>query len=221
MIHPRDPVRARRVPCLRLGAVAVAGLALGAGYLRWYRPWQLRWGATDEEVARPMPGDAVVSHPTFDATRAVTVAAPPECIYPWLVQVGVGRAGWYSYDLLDNLGRPSAETILPEHQQVRVGDIVPMSPDGRQGMKVLDYRSDEFLLWWDDVGDSTWVWGLYPHEGATRLVTRVRMRYRWSKPSIVFALVVEFADLVMMRKAMLGIRRRAESLVAERQGAQA
>lgn len=197
----------------RLRARGVLGsLALVATcYMRWYRPWQLRWGATEEEIRRAMPGDEVVQRPSFDATRAVTVAAPPECIYPWLVQIGVGRAGWYSYDLLDNLGRRSAEVILPEHQRLEIGGIVPMSPDGRQGMKVLDYRPNEWLLWWDGAGDSTWVWGLYPQGGTTRLVTRVRMRYRWSSPTILFAMLVEFFDLMMMRKALLGIKRRAEA----------
>ena len=90
-----------------LGSVA----ALAASYCRWVRPWQLTWGSTAAEVARAMPGDDVVDRPSFIATRAVTVAAPPENIYPWLVQMGVGRAGWYSYDLLDNLGRRSAERL--------------------------------------------------------------------------------------------------------------
>lgn len=187
---------------------------LATGYMRWYRPWQLRWGSTEEEARRAMPGDEVVQHPSFDATRAVTIAAPRDCIYPWLVQIGVGRAGWYSYDLLDNLGRRSAEVILPEHQRLNIGDIVPMSPDGRQGMKVLDYHPDEWLLWWDGAGNSTWVWGLHPQEGTTRLVTRVRMRYHWSSPTILFALLVEFFDLIMMRKALLGIKRRAETASA-------
>src|SRR2546430_14943412 len=75
------------------------GLAvLGAGafgvYLRFIRPWQLRWGATDEEVARAMSGDDVVKRPTFNATRAVTIQARPEEIWPWLVQIGITRAGW-------------------------------------------------------------------------------------------------------------------------------
>lgn len=81
-----------------------------------------------------MSGDDVVKHPTFNATRAVTIRARPEEIWPWLVQIGVTRAGWYSYDWLDNLGKPSAQRILPQFQQVAVGDVVPLSPDGKQGM---------------------------------------------------------------------------------------
>ena len=98
-------------------AVAALGAIVLGVYLRFIRPWQLRWGATDEEVARAMPGDDVVKHPTFNATRAVTIQARPEQIWPWLVQIGVTpRAGWYSYDWLDNLGIPSAERIVPEWQ---------------------------------------------------------------------------------------------------------
>jgi hypothetical protein len=84
-------------------------------YLSIIRPWQLRRGATDEEIKRSMPGDDIVGKPTFDATRAVTIDAPAEKIYPWIVQMGVTRAGWYSYDRLDNLGMRSAEIILPEY----------------------------------------------------------------------------------------------------------
>jgi hypothetical protein len=85
--------------------VAAAAVVL---YVRYVRPWQLTWGATAEEVSRSLPGDDLVARPTFNATRAITIAAPPERIWPWLVQTGLTRAGWYSYDLLDNLGRQSA-----------------------------------------------------------------------------------------------------------------
>jgi hypothetical protein len=67
------------------------------------------------------------------------------------------------------------------------------------------------MLWWDNKGDSTWYWGLYPQdESYTRLITRVRLAYRWTKPSIIFSLLVEFTDIVMMRKCMLSIKQRAE-----------
>ena len=73
-----------------------------------YRRWHLRWGATPEEVASSLPGDELLPSARFVCTRAVTIAAPPAAVWPWLVQVGCGRAGWYSHDLLDNLARPSA-----------------------------------------------------------------------------------------------------------------
>ncbi len=192
-------------------AVAAFGAVLFAVYVRFIRPWQLRWGATDEEVARAMPGDDVVKHPTFNATRAVTIQARPERIWPWLVQIGIKRAGWYSYDWLDNLGIPSADHIVPELQHIAVGDLIPMSPDGKQGFWVKDFETNRWMLWWDKQGDDTWYWGLYPQDDSqTRLITRVRMRYRWLSPTIMLDLLVEFTDIVMMRKCLLGIKQRAE-----------
>jgi hypothetical protein len=80
-------------------ALLLVAPVLALLYSRGIRPWQLRWGATDEELARALPGDDLVARPTFNATRAVSIAAPPALVWPWLVQVGVTRAGWYSYDL--------------------------------------------------------------------------------------------------------------------------
>src|SRR6266567_8479342 len=94
--------------------------------------------------------------PAFNATRAVTIQARPEEIWPWLVQIGITRAGWYSYDWLDNLGKPSAQRILPQFQHVAVGDVVPISPDGKQGMYVKDFEANQFMLWWDQKGEATW-----------------------------------------------------------------
>jgi hypothetical protein len=197
----------------KMVGVAMAVGAATAAYLLFIRPWQLRWGATDEELERPMPGDEIVECPTFNATRAVTIAARPEEIWPWIVQMGVTRAGWYSYDLLDNLGRPSARGILPQFQNPTIGDVIPMSPDGKQGMYVKDFEQDRWMLWWDGKGGMSWSWGLYPvDEGHTRLITRVRMRYKWLSPSIVFDMLVEFTDIIMMRKSILGIKERAERI---------
>src|SRR6266487_1215013 len=90
-----------------LGAAAALGV-----HLRWIRPRVFSWGATGDEASRPMAGDDLYPRPELNATRAVTIAARPEDIWPRLVQWGWNRAGFYSYDLLDNLARPSAEQIL-------------------------------------------------------------------------------------------------------------
>src|SRR6266542_2770905 len=127
-------------------------------YFTFLRPWQLRWGATDDEIKRSLPGDDIVRGPSFNATRAVTIHAPAEDVYPWIVQIGLNRAGWYSYDLLDNLARKSAETILPEYQDLHIGDLIPMSPDGKYGIWVKDFRKNQWMLWWDQKGDTSWVW---------------------------------------------------------------
>jgi hypothetical protein len=193
--------------------IATILIVLVPVYLVLLRPRQLRWGAADDEIERPMPGDDIVGKPSFNATRAVTIDAPAENIYPWIVQMGVTRAGWYSYDLLDNLAKPSAESILSEHQNTQVGDVIAMSPDGKQGMRVKDFRKNKWMLWWDNIGDSSWVWEIYADgESQARLVTRVRVKYRWFSPAILFHLIIEFFDIVMMRKCMLGIKRRAEAM---------
>ena len=77
-----------------------------------YRHWHMRWGATDDEVRGPMPGDDIVPRASFNATRAITIEAPPERVWPWIVQMGYRRAGFYTYDLLDNAGYESANRIL-------------------------------------------------------------------------------------------------------------
>lgn len=193
-------------------SVAVLGLLLWIN-LSFIRPRQLRWGATDDEVNRSMPGDDLVKYPTFNATRAITIDASPDEIWPWLVQIGMTRAGWYSYDWIDNLGKRSAEHIIPELQQLGVGDLIPMSPDGKVGFLVKALESNNWMLWQDNKGDVTWYWGLYPQDnGDTRLITRVRIHYHWTSPTILFSLPMDIGDIVMMRKCMLGIKERAERL---------
>lgn len=182
-------------------------------YFGFYRPWQVRWGATEKEVGRRMPGDEIVAKPTLNATRAVTINAPPDRIWPWLVQMGCKRGGWYSYDLIDNLGIPSADWIIPEYQHFEIGQIVPMSPNGKMGMYVKSFEEPDWMVWGDKGGDSTWCWGLYPLNPAqTRLVSRIRLRYRWLSPAIIFSLLLDAGDIIMMRKCMLGIKQRAEEL---------
>ena len=182
-------------------------------YLKLLRPWQLHWGATQEEIERALPGDDMAPDPSFNATRGVTIHACAENIYPWILQMGMNRAGWYSYDVLDNLGRKSAETILPEYQSHQIGDLIPMSPDGKYGIWVKNFQKNQWMLWWDKKGDTTWVWVIVPEgPNCCRLLTRVRMKYRWLSFTAPLNLLIEFCDLPMMRKCMLGIKRRAEGL---------
>src|SRR5919201_6031965 len=92
-----------------------------------YRHWHMRWGATDGEVRASMPGDELVPKASFNATRAITIQAPPERVWPWIVQMGYRRAGFYTYALLDNAGYESAARVVPEYQDPKVGDWMPMS----------------------------------------------------------------------------------------------
>jgi hypothetical protein len=203
---------------LRIGSVVVAVALSGIGFFALYRPWHLRWGATPEEVARGLPGDEVVRAPTFSATRAVTVEERPEAIWPWIVQIGFGRAGWYSYDALDNLGHHSAERIIPELQHIEVGDLIPVGPAENAGMRIKAFEPNRWVLWSEPNQLTTWVWSLEPIPGGqTRLITRVRSRSSWRHPTTaIWLLLVEVADFPMMRKCLLGIKRRAEAIVPEK-----
>jgi hypothetical protein len=194
----------------RGGPLLLGGLLVGLVYKRVIRPWQLTWGATPDEVARAMPGDDLVERPTLCATRAITIAAPPERIFPWLVQVGVHRGGWYSYDWLDNLGRPSARRVHAEFQQVEPGQLLPMSPNGQHGIRIYSLDPPTEMIW-GTPGDTTWSWRLEAQDDATRVLTRVRSRYRWTSPTILFSALLEFADIWMMRKMLLNLRERIEA----------
>src|SRR5512139_3909473 len=96
---------------MRIMVPLSAALGLGAFYVLVVRPRAARWGATDEEAGRPLPGDGVVCGRAYVATRAITIDAPPEDVWPWIVQMGSGRGGWYALDRLDNGGVPSAEEV--------------------------------------------------------------------------------------------------------------
>ncbi len=195
----------------RIALLATAFLVAFVGFVAFfysvYRPWQLSWGATADEVTRPMVGDGLVKNPTFNATRAVTVNAPAERIWPWIVQMGYKRAGFYSWDILDNDGIPSAEQIIPEYQDLKVGDWVPLSKEA--DAEVVDMEPNRrLLLVFQSGGTVTWAWGLYKIDAErTRPVTRLR----WRATSVVSQFVLDTFEIIMMRKCLLGIKRRAEA----------
>ncbi|GGG25312.1 hypothetical protein GCM10007304_43950 [Rhodococcoides trifolii] len=192
-------------------ATVIGAASAAVFYAAAIRPWQLNWGATAHEASRPLLGDDLVPHPTLRATRAVTVLATPEDIWPWLLQVGTGRAGWYSYDLIDNFGRPSARTIVPRLQHLDVGDIVPLTPAGRTGFTVERLLPPRTMVW-STRYDTTWTWQLEPQrDGSTRILSRVRFRLHPSAVSVAIGLAMEFGDGIMVRKMLLNIRSRAET----------
>lgn len=183
-----------------------------------YRHWHVRWGATEAEIAGEMPGDDRVDNPSFCATRAITIEAPPEAVWPWLVQIGRGRAGFYSYDLFDNGGRPSAERILPEHQQAKGGDWIPMAAKVNEttAFKIAELDPNRAMLWAKP--HSTWAWKLVPLDGGrTRLITRLKDVYPWREApalALLSLILFEHGDFPMMRKLLLGVKRRAEQTAA-------
>jgi hypothetical protein len=162
-----------------------------------------------------MPGDELLDRAHFVATRAVSIDAPPERVWPWLVQTGFGRAGFYSYDWLDNVGRPSATEVLPEFQSVSVGDLAaPMAANvnDHTAFRVAQVERPQALVW--AKSDSTWAWLLAP-AGArgTRLVTRLKARYEIGPFLPATVLLMEVGDFPMMRRMLLGLAERAEQLV--------
>jgi hypothetical protein len=189
------------------GALGVAAV-LGTYRLR-IQPWQHRWGASDEEVHRPMPGDALIPD-AASTTRAITIAAPAEQVWPWLVQLGYGRAGWYSYDWIDNEGRPSADRILPQLQQLQVGDQIPMLPE--MGPRIREIQPNRYFVAGDQDG-STWCLALYPTPDGCRLVSRWRAHWHMTMANAFWILISDPGPFIMERKMLKGIKARAEHAV--------
>lgn len=196
-----------------LAVLVIIGLVMVL-YLFWARPYQARWGATDEEIGRPMPGDELNLTPTFLATRAITIDGRPKEIWPWLLQMGYGRAGFYGYDILENIGSQygirSADRILPEFQHFTVGDEVPLSAAG--GLTFYAIEPNQYLVWTGDKGWGGFTWALYPiDESHTRLVSRARFSHsRVSASQLTFDLFTEFSDHLAVRKILQGVKGQVE-----------
>jgi hypothetical protein len=194
-----------------LGSWIIAIIALLILYFAWLREWQMTWGATTEEVSRYMAGDELLEDPALNATRAVGIKAPPEQVWPWLVQMGFKRGGLYSFGKLDNGGMPSAERIIPEYQNLKVGDLILPS------LEVVKMEPNKSMLWVFQKGagpwqNATWSWGLYKtNSGYTRLVSRLRQQYTFnSLQEIITWVIIDPMEIFMMRTTLLGIKRRVE-----------
>jgi len=206
------------------GAAAIAAMLVGSPLLR--RRYN-RWGADDAECRAAMPGDELVPEPRLESTRAVTIDAPPEAVWPWLAQLGQGRGGLYSYDALENLvglDLHSADEILPGHQRIAPGDVIRLGKPGSPCFRVVsvDAGRSLVLVSADPATQeavptpvragtgATWQWVLRPVAGgaATRLVSRQRnthpdgQRLLWR--------LVEPVGFGMERRMLLGIKERAE-----------
>ena len=189
-------------------AAALAGVIVtGALSRRRVRP-------LGDEARRPLPGDELMAA-ELQWTHGITIRARPSEIWPWLVQMGCRRAGWYSYDRLDNDGVPSADRILPAFQHVEAGDILPWTPTDDDGFVVRAVEPERALVLGDDAGRLTWALVLEPmDETATRLVARVRVRparkdAATSRPTV--RLVWRPVHFGMQRRQLLNLKRRAEA----------
>lgn len=195
-----------------ISIIAISIIVILFLYLLWIRPRQLRWGATPAEVNISLPGDELVAKPDFIATRVVTIKASPAKVWPWIIQIGSKRAGWYSIDWMDNAGIPSSSSIIPEYQVIEIGQFIPFTPNQKNGMWVKDFRLNEYILWDDKKGSATWLWFLCSKDGQqTRLLTRLRTKYKWTSPWIIYYLIYDIGDIIMMRKCLLGIKKRVEA----------
>jgi hypothetical protein len=214
------------------GGLAAAVAAAAAAYWFILRPRHLRWGATDEEARLPLPGDELVPQAKINATHAITIHAPAERVWPWIVQLGQGRGGFYSYTWIEKMigaDIDNSDRILPEHQQIKVGDIIPLAQGGFgfpvailevgkmlvmhgdtrvPGEVVVPMKPGEFLA-------SSWGFYLFPRpDGSTRLVERWRADYPATiQNQAAYKAFMEPGAFIMERKMLLGIKQRAEVLI--------
>ena len=189
-----------------LGAAAVV-------YARFLRPWHLHWGATAQEAGGEVAGDDLMPDPDIVATRVVEIDAPPSAIWPWLVQMGPGRGGAYTYDWIERrlgIDIRNTDRIIPELQHLKVGDEIPM-PGYTMRVERLDPQQAMVIR----SSNQAWVWSfeLRPAGGHTRLISRNRfdtsalpLRDKLAYP------LIEPGSWVMERKMLRTIRQRAEHL---------
>jgi hypothetical protein len=196
------------------------------------RPWRVKWGATDAEVQRALPGDDLVKHPKWQYTNAITIESPVACVWFWLVQIGQGRGGFYNYEWLQNLigcDMHNTNQILQEFQHLEVGDSVRLHPK-MPGYPVAIIKPDCVIVLHadtrtgstpvpggtkpEDYFASTWVFFLDKlDDGKTRLISRFRSDYNPRMRNRLFygTCLVEPISTAMQRKMLKGIKQRVEA----------
>ena len=223
-----------------LRAPLVGGALLPWVYFLLVRPWHLNWSVTEEEARRPLPYDQFVPRPVAQITHAITIHAPAEEVWRWLVQLGQGRGGMYSYDWLENLAdleMHSTEEIVPELQDLEVGHLVRLAPErmsAEAGLRVAAMEPGRVLVLHQPVAPDTgrpldredpslgryygWNWAFVLDEigeDSTRLIVRSRVDGRPRYPIKAFyTLLLEFPHFIMERKMLKGIKERAEREVS-------
>jgi hypothetical protein len=206
------------------------GLLLASGaYAIAIRPRMLRWGATQEEIQGPYPGEDIIPESTRTSTMAITIDAPPERIWPWLRQMGYGRGGWYSFDHLDSWGHASAESIHSEWQEIAVGTRLPSMPGEKTWFEVAALEPERFLGLRASVdgfvhplepngerprcySDSLWAFQLkdLPGERTRLVVSGYWARRPYWFWAVVNVLLIEPAHWVMQTRQFANLKRRAE-----------
>lgn len=218
---------------MKTKSLLAVGLGVAGAYALAVRPRILRWGATSEEVQATFPGAEITGGGTRGATMAVTIAAPPSRVWPWLAQMGYGRGGWYSWDHLDNWGRASTTEIHPEWQEIAVGDRLPSAPNDSAWWEVAALEPERFLALrasvdlrgrpFDPAGprprfftDSTWSFLLTELSGGgTRLVVSGywAMQPKWLRP-VLSVLFLEPAHWIMQKRQFARLKHLAETAPA-------
>ncbi|HKO86544.1 MAG TPA: SRPBCC family protein [Actinomycetota bacterium] len=216
---------------MKLRRLGQAAVVLSGGYLAALagtRRWHQHWGASDQEITRPLPGDDLLPGARLDSTHAITIHAPAERIWPWLAQMGYeDRAGTYSYDRFERSTSRNLHRVDPDIPALASGDTMPFYPGAPMTVAVADPPSALVLWqvtaggkaidpagpWGDDHVAWSWAFVLEPVEAATtRLLVRMRVSYQpAAKWAPVMWLLVEPAHFVMGRRQLLGIRQRAEA----------
>ena len=197
-----------------LGSMMILVIGAAVVYIIFVQPWHLRWGTTNDEAERALPGDNIVSGLDYQCTHAITIQTSAENIWPWLLQIGQDRGGFYSYNWIENLiglDIHNINRIVPEWQHLEVGDKVNLSPSYEMTVSVIEpsrslvynMPSDEYMT------QATWAFILHPIDSrTTRLIIRMRIDIGvLSKTSL---LLFDPGHFIMERKMMYGIKECAE-----------
>jgi hypothetical protein len=200
-----------------LVAVAAAGAAV---YARLVLPWHIRWGATDDEVRMSLPGDEIAPSPGMASTRAIAIQAQPEEVWRWLVQIGQGRGGLFSYDWLENLIGSDIHTlreIRPELQHLAAGDEVRMGPEGYPFFRVARVEPGQALVLQaadpktGAPAQASWSFALLPQGRHTRLVSRQRNQFEPTAVNFVlWRAFTEPVSFVMEQRMLRTLKELAE-----------
>jgi hypothetical protein len=200
----------------RLVGVCLLLMAAAAAYVRVLRPWHMNWGATEAEAHGPVAGDELMPDAGIVSTRVVEIDAPPSAIWPWLVQMGPGRGGAYTYDWIERRAGIEIHTvdrILPEFQNLAVGDEIEM-PGYAMRVERLDRERAMVIR----SSNAAWLWAfeLRPTDGHTRLISRNSFEARRLRLQDWLAYpIIEPGSWVMERKMLLTIKHHAETISLE------